>query len=307
MTYLGYLKAARKLHPGYSVRAVRNSVRLAALILSNKNELDNYSERMTKLLGARRFELLGDDYIGTVQWPYLSSTWAPSKILSVMASHYETVMRKCPNLLLLNRDTKLHLANLSECCESYELVIDRPIWFMREGELVVNLFVGDLRVASLAFTACEEMGKVFVFVGAIQGIHKGIDSECSLRIYKEFTKSCYGLRPKSLMIQVTRFLAASIDAEKIYVVKDKDRHHRHPYFGKNKSRDLGANYDELWLEHDAFASNYDDFFELPLQAGRKSVEDIPPRKRAMYRRRYEFLDQLNETIRSAVNAGVRND
>lgn len=307
MTYLGYLQSARRLHQGYSLRAVRNSIRLGVLILANKSDLDHYSQRMTKLLGAQRFELLGADYIGTVQWPYLSKNWTPKRILSVMASHYETVMRNCANLLLLDRDTRFHLATLSECCHSYELVVDRPMWFMREGELVVNLFVGDLRVASLAFTVCEEMDSVVVFVGAIQGIHKGIDSERSLQIYKEVTKNCYGLRPKSLMIQVTRFLAATFGAEKIYVVKDKDRHHRHPYFGKDKADDLGANYDDLWLEHEAFASHYDDFFELPLVGARKSVEEIPPRKRAMYRKRYDFLDQLNETIRTAVGVGVCHD
>jgi uncharacterized protein VirK/YbjX len=304
MTYLGYLKASKQLHQGHSLRAIRGRLLLGALILSNKAELDAYTQRMTNLLGAQRFELMGNDYIGTLQWPYLSKGWCPKRILNVMASHYETVMRRSSNLLLLERDAKLHLATLSECSENYELVIDRPIWFRREGELVVNLFVEDLRVASLAFTACEEMGKVNVFVGAIQGIHKGIASERSLQIYKEVTKNCYGLRPKSLVIQVTRFLAAAINAENLYVVKDKDRHHRHPYFSNEKASDLGANYDDLWLEHGAFVTHYDDFFELPLVEPRKSVEQIPPRKRSMYRRRYEFLDQLNETIRTSVGAGV---
>jgi hypothetical protein len=51
------------------------------------------------------------------------------------------------------------------------LAMDRPSWFIHEGELVINLFRGDLRVMSVAFSIAAifpevvnfEFGKVVKF------------------------------------------------------------------------------------------------------------------------------------------------
>ena len=66
--------------------------------------------------------------------------------------------------------------------------------------------------------------------------------------------------------------------------------HRHPYFGAHKAQELAANYDSIWLEHGATPSAREDFFEIPMASSRKPLETIASKKRAMYRRRYELLD-----------------
>lgn len=120
---------------------------------------------------------------------------------------------------------------------------------MREGELVLNLFQGELRVASLAFTLSRSEEGLCMFIGAVQGIHKGVDSETSLNIYRVLTKDFEGLRPRSLLIEVLRHIAHGLGVTKLYAIGDGYRHHRHPYFGKDKSQELLANYDVIWQEH----------------------------------------------------------
>lgn len=220
----------------------------------------------------------------------------------MLASHYEVITKSCPQLLLFGRNESLVLSDLSEYSAGCSLVLDRPTWFMREGELVLNLFQGDLRIASIAFTLCRTDTELCIFIGAVQGIHKGVESDLSLSIYRDLTKDFEGLRPRSFLIEVIKYLALNLGVEKIYAVGDGYRHHRHPYFGTEKAQDLAANYDVIWLEHGATPSQREDFFEIPMEPSRKPLDSIVAKKRAMYRRRYELLDDTFRRIDSVLSA-----
>jgi len=294
------LKSVFFLHAGYSLRALNNKFKMLVLVAKNWSELKLFCGRMSSALGTSGVEKLGGDCVGVVHWPYISKSWSPKNKLSVLASHYEVVSKSCPQLLLLGRSDRLLLGNLSEFAAGCSLVLDRPFWFMREGELVLNLFQGDLRIASIAFTLCRTDTELCIFIGAVQGIHKGVESELSLSIYRDLTKDFEGLRPRSFLIEVIKYIAINIGVEKIYAVGDGYRHHRHPYFGAHKALELAANYDVIWLEHGATPSEREDFFEIPMMLSRKPLDSIASKKRAMYRRRYELLDDTFKKIDSVL-------
>ncbi|EXF94061.1 VirK domain-containing protein [Pseudomonas fluorescens HK44] len=294
------LKSVFSLHAGYSFRALKNKLKLLILVGKNWSALKVFLWRMSNALGKTGFEKLGGDCVGVVHWPYISRCWRSQDRLSVLASHYEVVTKSCPQLLLLGRNDRLMLSDLSECSVGCSLVLDRPVWFMREGELVLNLFQGDLRIASIAFTLCRTEVELCIFIGAVQGIHKGVESDRSLEIYRTLTKDFEGLRPRSLLIEAIKYIARSVGVEKIYAIGDGYRHHRHPYFGAEKAQDLAANYDVIWLEHGAIPSGREDFFEIPMVLSKKALDCIPSKKRAMYRRRYELLDDVFTRIDSVL-------
>lgn len=300
MIYRAIVKSVFVLHPGYSLRALRNKLRLTLLIIRNWPGLKGYLERLRNTLGRERFQRLGEDCIGIVQWPYISKSWAAQTRFDALASHYEVVTQYCQPLLLLGRDDTLLLVDLTQHAPNCTLVLDRASWFMREGELVLNLFQGELRVASLAFTLSRSGEGVCLFIGAVQGIHKGVDSETSLNIYRALTKDFEGLRPRSLLIEVVRHIAHGLGVTRLYAIGDGYRHHRHPYFGREKSQELLANYDVIWQEHGAMASEREDFFSIPAVVPRPPLEQIAAKKRAMYRRRYELLDGIFAQLDSAV-------
>jgi uncharacterized protein VirK/YbjX len=294
------LKSVFFLHAGYSLRALNNKFKMLVLVVKNWSELKLFCGRMSSALGKSGVEKLGGDCVGVVHWPYISRIWSPKNKLSVLASHYEVVTKSCPQLLLLGRSDSLLLSDLSEFAAGCSLVLDRPFWFMREGELVLNLFQGELRIASIAFTLCRTDTELCIFIGAVQGIHKGVESELSLSIYRDLTKDFEGLRPRSFLIEVIKYIAINIGVEKIYAVGDGYRHHRHPYFGAHKALELAANYDVIWLEHGATPSEREDFFEIPMVLSRKPLDSIASKKRAMYRRRYELLDDTFKKIDSVL-------
>lgn len=300
------VKSVFTLQPGYSLRALNNKYKLTREIVRQWPELNAFMQRMTAALGQQGLQRLGVDCIGVVQWPYLSKCWEAPQRLEVVASHFEVLAGQFPALLLLGRDESLTLCELTSYSPGCRLVLDRPIWFKREGELVLNLFQGDLRVASLAFTLCRDQGGLSMFIGAVQGIHKGIDSETSLAIYRDLTKDFEGLRPRSLLLEALKCLARMLGVAHLYAVSDACRHHRHPYFGSDKAQDLAANYDVIWQENGATASNRDDFFTIPLAPAQRAEQDIPAKKRAMYRRRQALLDDVFIRLQAALPGSGHN-
>lgn len=304
MAFRSLLKSVLTLQPGYSLRALNNKFKLLVLICTQWADLKPFLRQMEAVLGKDGFDKLGVDCIGMVQWPYISKCWSVRERLDAVASHYQVVTAQFPSLLLLGRDEQRTLCDLSASSPGCTLVLDRPIWFKREGELVLNLFQGDLRVASLAFTLQRTAAGLYLFIGAVQGIHKGIDSERSLAIYRDLTKDFEGLRPRSLLLEALKCMARAMGAERLYAVGDAYRHHRHPYFGAEKSQDLAANYDAIWLEHGAEPSEREDFFSLPLAAAQRAAEDIAPKKRAMYRRRQALLEALFAQLEAVLPAST---
>ncbi|MFF7061496.1 DUF535 family protein [Pseudomonas sp. NPDC008258] len=300
------VKSVFTLQPGYSLRALNNKYKLTRHIARQWPELNGFMQRMTAALGPQGVQRLGVDCIGMVQWPYLSKCWEAPQRLEVVASHFEVLAGEFPALLLLGRDESLTLCDLASYSPGCRLVLDRPIWFKREGELVLNLFQGDLRVASLAFTLCRDQGELLMFIGAVQGIHKGIDSETSLAIYRDLTKDFEGLRPRSLLLEALKCLARTLGVVHLYAVSDTCRHHRHPYFGSDKAQDLAANYDVIWQENGATASNREDFFIIPLAPAQRAEQDIPAKKRAMYRRRQALLDDVFLRLQAALPGSGHN-
>jgi uncharacterized protein VirK/YbjX len=193
----------------------------------------------------------------------------------------------------------LDLAKFSPGCE---IIIDRPLWFKREGELVLNLFRETLRVASLAFILGTQGGEPAIFIGAIQGISRSVSSEESLEIFRNLTMDFDGLRPKSLLVDIVQMIATELGIKQLLAVADENRHHRHKYFGRDEPAKLAANYDEVWTEHGGARSPVAGFYQLPARALRRDLSEVPAKKRSMYRRRYSMLadieTELANTMRS---------
>ena len=229
--------------------------------------------------------------VGAVLWPYQCISWNAETRLQKIQAHYIEVKSRFPQLNFPINGA-LELLDLNDVFEGLHIVLDQPIWFMREGQLTLNLFLGDLRVFSLAFSFENEAGQLIVNVGAMQG--RNIDG--LLEIYKELTKALHGMRPRDLLFELFRALCRALDVKKIYAVTDAKRHHRDPYFGKAaKAERFTLNYDEIWQERGGHIYS-EDFYMFDVNSPVKNLEDVPSKKRAMYRRRYEFLDDIESRM-----------
>jgi hypothetical protein len=174
---------------------------------------------------------------------------------------------------------------------------------MREGELTVNLFNGDFRAYSLAFTFGRVAGQRVLYVGCLQGRQaEGVE-----QLYRDLTKKLHGWRPRDVMVSLAQMIGSAAGASKVYLVSDAARVHRHKYFGAKHEALVSANYDEIWAEHGAVAGE-GGFFELGTRIPQREYHEISSNKRAMYRRRYELMDGLARDVNSVIasrDAGPR--
>ena len=174
------------------------------------------------------------------------------------------------------------------------LVLDKAVWFLREGETVLNLFINDQRFYSIAFTLGVEEGQPVAFVGALQGSN----SDFAPEVYREITHALHGVRPRDCLMVALKLLCGQLGVGRIWAVSGDFRQHNSPYFGSGHKGKVLVSYNEVWVEHGGLALD-NGFFEISTDVRHKDLKEIPTRKRAAYRRRYVMLDRLALDIKSS--------
>ena len=170
-------------------------------------------------------------------------------------------------------------------------MLEKAPWFLREGEIVLSIFVNEHRVYSAAFTLSMEGGRPIAYVGALQG--RNIENV--MEIYRSMTHALHGMRPRDFLLTALKMLLSSIEVGVIWGVCTDNQQHWGNYFAGAHDEKLVANYDEVWLEHGGIALGKG-FFELQTKVQFKEMVDIPSRKRASYRRRFAMLEKLSVDI-----------
>ncbi len=255
--------------------AIRMSASLQPLIHAAEGSLIN------KLITQR------PETIGAVVWPYQCLTWDAETRLNHIREHYAVIEALTPKIDF-PVDGALKLLDLNDIYEGFHVVLDQPKWFIREGQLVINLFLKNVRILSLAFSFAYESDKAVAYVGALQGRNLN----WSLDIYREITKATYGIRPRDFLFELFRTFCCAVGISKIYAVSDSSRHHRSSYFNKKNCKELTVNYDEIWKERGGILEN-SDFYVFSMNRQEKNLEDIASKKRSMYRQKYELLKTID--------------
>ena len=179
----------------------------------------------------------------------------------------------------------------------------RPIWAelmmeagqRKEGCLSVMLKYEERAFYQIIFWINKDKdGNEAMYIGAMQGPNV----EESRDVIKRMTKWAHGYRPKNLILYMTQAVARALGLKKIYAVSN------YGYYANNHvrtDRKLKTNFGDFWLEAGGKETEDERFYELPLVEPRKTMEEVPTRKRAVYRRRFAFLDEVDAEIEQSVN------
>jgi len=229
--------------------------------------------------------------LGAVEWPYIHKDWDISRRFSIISSHYK-IIKTLPQILDVADGNPKELVDTHQLSAGSKIVLDKAQWFVREGEIVLNLFKDNCRMMSIAFTLSDVDGERVLYVGAVQGIHP---DECSLDKIKTLTKAFEGLRPRDFLLEILRIIAKLTSVKKILAISDEYHHFHHPYFSKKEKSKVMISYNSLWQEQQAELFGYD-FYSIPIHKERRALAEVSSNKRAMYKRRYEMLDAINADI-----------
>ncbi|MCX8471550.1 MAG: DUF535 family protein [Chitinophagaceae bacterium] len=232
---------------------------------------------------------------------YISTKWRSARKIKVILDTYLFILSKSDflNDLITNKNgIELTRFYLNETIEGV-LVLGYNDRYRKEGEIVLTFECEQLggTIAAAAFSFEEIKKDEWVCrIGCIQG-HSIQDENFS----KITQKLLYGLRPKSLLVFTLQELSRQLGFSAIYGTGDaiqtyRKKHAIHlPWVHK-----IQFDYDAVWEESSGRKCN-DGWYELPLVPSRKVIKELKTSKRAMYTRRYIFLDSLSLKIGETVS------
>ncbi len=234
-----------------------------------------------------------------IQWPYLNSSYGPARRLEIIRHHYQFALHHFSESLIsrLIEERFLHLArwNVGEMGQ-FSLRLSHENKFSQEGEMVLGLYHdGPERLcALLCFTIT---GRGEISIGCSQG-GKPETSQGEISP-KEFvvalTRRMHGSRPKNLLLFALRRLARAWSIDRLKAVSTG------MHIWKTK---LHSDYDAFWEEIGG-TLGADGMYDIPSSSEFKTLEEIKPKKRSMYRNRYQFLESLGEEIENALATADR--
>ncbi|OKP03453.1 VirK/YbjX family protein [Xenorhabdus eapokensis] len=231
--------------------------------------------------------------------PYLSINFKRDQIVGALNDHYQILFKQLKSTVI-SRIFDVHdylLATIQGKNETFLIYIDALDNLNKEGELSLYITTAEnVTLAKCAFTLLTIDRKQTLFIGALQGPTKG---DNSLEIIRHATKECYGLFPKRLLIEAICRFADHMNCEQILAASNETHIYRSIRYWHKKKNQMVADYNSFWESLSGIRKENNEF-HLPSFIERKSLDEIPSKKRAEYRRRYQLLDDLENNIKASL-------
>ena len=229
--------------------------------------------------------------------PYRFACSTVNQRVKMVEDHYRLLLGLYPELI-----DPLYLGEGIELGRYPEgggrLVLRHDGTFRREAELALSIVneQGE-RLYSCAFSLAGNEQELALVIGSVQGPEPCVEQPQEQ--VRALTRAGQGLRPKSLVVMLVMALAGAMGASRVSAVRMKAHIFQARRYSKKKKACLQADYDELWQEFGAL--DQDANFVRLQPVVRKPLEEVAAKKRAMYRRRYAWLDELTLNCQQALN------
>lgn len=164
----------------------------------------------------------------------------------------------------------------------------------KESMMALELhFAGKTLYQMMMWIDKNKNNEASLWIGAMQGP----SGDNAKDLVKEATKCAFRYRTKNLILYMTMALARSLQVKHIYAVSNAG------YYAMNhirRNRKLKTDFGSFWEEVGGHLTNDERFYELPLVEVRKTLEEVPTRKRAVYRKRFAFQDDVDWQISTSI-------
>jgi uncharacterized protein VirK/YbjX len=185
------------------------------------------------------------------------------------------------------RSLLTHGITLLELADHTRVVLSLNDVSFHEGLWQIGLVGPDgVRLYSIGFGFTDAHA---LLMGNVQGPSLKDDGMDRIR---NVTHAAHGMRPPHLLVHTLRVLAARWGATRLRGVDPE--HHVKGRWNLRDSR-LRFDYRAFWAEHDG-ARDEGGNWSLPLATALRPIEEVPTKRRAMYRRRYAMLEALHLAV-----------
>ena len=273
------------LHPK-RIREMQNFFSQSAILSEVANNFPFFYEQVTRAFFFYKSKFVERKNLVEQHMTFLSETLQENFLLKLYCGE-EIELWKCP---------------LDENLGNLKLVLYFESGQRKEGLTSVMLKLSDgTPIYQIIFWISNDnlidlknsTGDLAMWIGAMQGPNV----EDSRELIKVITKKCHAYRTKNLILYAAQAVARSLGLKKIFAVTN------YGYYANNHvrlDRKLKTSFGDFWEECGGHLTSDERFFELPLIEPRKTYEEIPVRKRAVYKRRFELLDNLDATVEEKI-------
>lgn len=219
-----------------------------------------------------------------------------SERMRLLQEHFTFLEQKLrPEVLLdIYRENDQILWENEHEGEPLRLVIYYEPGQRKEGLLSVILRLGKTPLYQMIFWLQKNKQQEWsAYIGAMQGPNM----ENAKDVIKKITKQCHAYRTKNLILHATQEVVRGLGIKHLYAVTN------YGYYANNHvrmDRKLKTDFSKFWQESGGTACEDERFYELPLVEYRKTMDEVPTRKRAVYRRRFALLDEIDQSIAEAI-------
>lgn len=169
----------------------------------------------------------------------------------------------------------------------------------KEGLLSIVLRLDEHDLYQMMFwIAPNKAGEWALWIGAMQGPNM----ENAKEVVKKVTKRCHAYRTKNFILHATQEAAKALGLKQIFAVTN------YGYYANNhirRDRKLKTSFSDFWKESGGRPCADQRFYELLMTEYRKTMEEIPTRKRSNYRKRYALLDEVDAAIANQIKSLLR--
>ena len=211
--------------------------------------------------------------------------------VKLIQEHYAYLEQKIEpaSFVALGYDTAYEIWRAPETDMTWHAYLKFESGQRKEGLLSVMMDVDGEHLYQIIFWIEQRDGQPTLVIGAMQGPN----TENAQDFVREMTKRAHRFRTKNLILYMTQAVARALGIKRMLAVSNAG------YYANNHirlDRKLKTDFGAFWEEVGGWETDDPRFYELPLVYPRKTMEEVPTRKRAVYRRRFAFLDAIDEEI-----------
>lgn len=224
--------------------------------------------------------------------PYVIYGTSAIERAQFVVQHFDFVSKLPPHIsdAIYKDSNGLTLCDFTVDDVDYSFKLTYYSRYQKEGDMSLTLFNDvDENFYTLTFAIRDVEGKRQLIIGGLQGPASSPENNQKIKL---LTKALFGQRPKDLMIKMITLIANTWDVDTLLAIKNSS----HTYSAKRYATGkIKMDYDKHWLA--LGGTEFDQhLYQLTLDDIRRNPENISRPKRAMYRRRYEWLDNTKMLI-----------
>ena len=220
--------------------------------------------------------------------------------VKLIQEHYAYLEQKIEpaSFVALGYDTAYEIWRAPETDMTWHAYLKFESGQRKEGLLSVMMDVDGEHLYQIIFWIEQRDGQPTLVIGAMQGPN----TENAQDFVREMTKRAHRFRTKNLILYITQAVARALGIKRILAVSNAGYYaNNHVRLDRKLKTDFGA----FWEEVGGWETDDHRFYELPLVYPRKTMEEVPTRKRAVYRRRFAFLDTADEEVAARMKEVLR--